>query len=56
VVRVAQTVFSPALSVDQLVPLTEVGAARIVVSPTPSWPLPLLPQHCSAPVVRMAQV
>ena len=35
--------------------MTGMGAVRLVVVPSPSCPLLLLPQHCTPPVLRSAQ-
>src|SRR5688500_2572090 len=37
-------------------PPTETGDVRCVVVPSPSWPLPLAPQHRAVPLARSAQV
>ena len=50
----AQVWWSPAaIAVTPLVrPVTATGAWRSVVVPSPSWPLPLLPQHLTAAGAR----
>jgi hypothetical protein len=40
----------------ELKPETATGVLRFVVLPSPSWPSKLRPQHCTAPVLKRAQV
>src|SRR5581483_3979247 len=37
-------------------PTTSTGVLRVVVVPSPSWPLKLMPQHLTPPAVVSAQV
>ena len=37
-------------------PLTGTGVSRCVVVPSPTWPYPLYPQHCTPPPLVSAQV
>ena len=36
--------------------LIEVGVLRLLYVPSPSWPVPPLPQHFNVPAVRYAHV
>jgi len=56
-VWMAQVWLSPAPTLAQVVASpTWVGVFRLVVVPSPSWPLELLPQHHRVPSVRTVQV
>jgi hypothetical protein len=49
----AQVIASPApMAMNCWLPLTAVGLRRLVFVPSPSWPLPLMPQQKAAPLAR----
>ena len=56
-VSIAQVWLPPAaIAVALLMPTTVTGMDELLVVPSPSFPAPLLPQHCTAPLASTAQV
>src|SRR5213592_4235873 len=45
-----------ATAVAVLIPVTPTGTLESAFVPSPNWPLPFRPQHCTAPLASSAQL